>query len=101
MKLAYRPYPNSKVKWTDIKATTVTQAINEIKSDLSVYDCDSGGDDTYFVGLKTDERYVYYQIDHEWYWEDWFSDNRHVGNEFKFTPVTKEVAEIPDDRDWL
>jgi len=103
MKVAYRPYAfGGTVKWKEIKGATTKDAMKWIREDLEVYDCDNSGDTTeYFAVKNNDGTYEYFVVKHSWWWEDWFTENRHVQNEYEFTKVTKEEAAIPDDRDWL
>lgn len=101
MRIAYRPYMNNTVEWKDLNTRTLKAAKALVEEDMWVYDTDNSGDDIEYVAFKTDEGYRYFKVAHEWYWTDWFSDNRHVSNEFKWSEVTKEEAAIADDRDWM
>ena len=58
----------SKIKpWRTVNANDFKQALEIIKDNLWVYDCDDGYSYTYNVGLKNDDQYKFYQIEHKIY----------------------------------
>lgn len=102
-------WPNkSNFKWTEIHPAKWQVQVKDFETALEylkedewwVNDCDGGNTLHYYVGISDGNEVKYYYVEHDfsaWYGEEGFE----VHNSFELKEISKEIAHIPDDRDWL
>lgn len=83
----------------DIQVSSFETALLYLQDEWRVYDCDGGGEDTYYVAINDGSETKYFEVNHE-FWAV-FHPEFYVENSFTHKEITKKEAHIPDDRDWL
>lgn len=107
-------WPETSIKWEEIKpksydiqVTDFDSALEYLKDEWRVYDCDSGRERDYYVAITDGKEKRYYHVNHDFSWayeydeDDNFVNAGYVDNVYEVNQITKEEAFIPDDRDWL
>lgn len=100
------------IEWKAIKpqsyetqVTSFETALEWLKEEWRVWDCDGGNDDIYFVGINNGIETKYYEVKHDFwanhFWDDSGEHHFEVPNYFEVKEITKEESKIPNDRDWL
>lgn len=91
------------VPWKETDDDEMT-IIEKFKEDEWVWDCDGGGDDTYWFGFSTGK---YFKLYHDFYANHGVDEEGEhtfeVRNYFELDEVTKEEAmpHLCSDRDWI
>lgn len=102
-----KEWPKKSIAWIDIKPESYetkvvdfSSALEYLKDDWWVHDCDGGNTLNYYVGITDGTNIHYYNVEHEFcaYYND---DGFEVKNYFEVKEISKTEAHIPDDRDWL
>lgn len=89
--------------WFSVRSSSPRKALKAfLNEEETVWDTDSSGShDSTWAVVDEDGLWACFKVHHEWWWEDWFTENRHVANSFSLKPITREEACIPAERDWL
>lgn len=77
---------------------------NYLRSEKRVYDCDGGGTYIYLAGVKDDDGYHWFEVEHEFYWDSYTDEDcieNYVENSFNIKALTEQPEGFPKDRNWF